>query len=944
MITKLCACLLLFPLAMAAAADGPRLDHEGPGANEKGVALPKAAKKPGTRFVDLNGDGYDDIVVSNAEGYGVYLYNPEDKPRLQWYLGWTQVLREGKPGDANSLPMIVAENGADNGVTFHDGAMWVRNQDTLLEPGGVKRIPFSELLKVPGPPPLAPAQSLARLHLKPGFTAELVACEPLVQSPVFVDWDARGRMWVVEMGDYPFAPGETTKDGKTGQGKVSPLQTGRIKILEDTNGDGVYDKATTFLDGLTHPTSLAFWKNGVIVASIPDIFYAEDTDGDGHCDKKEVWFTGFTAGNPQHLVNGFEWGLDGWFYGANGESGGDITCIKSGRKVALGANDFRFNPLTQDFEIDAGRSQYGKWRDDWGNLFGNNNSVMGWHYYLPMHNLMRNPGLAVKSVREVINNEKAVFPASPPVRRFNQGDAINTLTSGCSPMPYRSIELGDDGKDVMFICEPANNLVHRELLKYGDITVSSTRHPGDKDSEFIASQDNWFRPTMARTGPDGALYVVDMYRLVLEHPEWIPAQISKGLDLRAGEDKGRIYRIARKDAKKQPWPDFSNPVAALRSPNGWVRDKAMRMIIEKQDKGAIQALIPMACCSFSTLVPQAGDNPSSATQVQALWALTLLGGLEDRVVRDALRGSSFPMLLQDGAESTVLGMAVDDPNPFVQTNALRCAEAAGLVPFGLDKRIADPLGLAPFKGIKLTGDPLRVAFPSPPVRFALALAAGGFPKPERLKVLTALVKSDAGDPRMLTAIRSSMAGIENELPEETRKLIAAKVKQSSQPATHAQALPVIINNNPDRQKVVQQYASVATLKGDAKRGHQFYTVICSVCHKLKGEGNEIGPDLGTIAGKPVDQLIESILDPSKAVEQRYTVQTVTTQDGKDHTGLIIEENGNNITLRSGTATELILVKDIRKRASTNKSLMPDGLENLLKPQDVADVIEWIRVK
>ena len=132
------------------------------------------------------------------------------------------------------------------------------------------------------------------------------------------------------------------------------------------------------------------------------------------------------------------------------------------------------------------------------------------------------------------------------------------------------------------------------------------------------------------------------------------------------------------------------------------------------------------------------------------------------------------------------------------------------------------------------------------------------------------------------------------------------------------------------------------LTGDAQRGHLLYTAICSACHKLKNEGNEIGPDLGTVVGKPLDQIIESILDPNRAVEQRYAVQTVSTSDGKAHVGLIIEENSNNITLRTGTSTELILLKNIAKRGSTNKSLMPDGLESVLKPQDVADVIAWIR--
>jgi putative membrane-bound dehydrogenase-like protein len=822
----------------------------------EGVTLKDAqGRDNGVRFVDLNGDGHDDLVVSNARSYGVYLFVPKEKEKknLQWFEGWTQVLREGKAGDAGSIPPIVKADGSDAGVNLNDPALLAR------------------LRKVPGPAPKSPQESLAALRLKPGFTATLVASEPLVQDPVYVDWDARGRMWVVEMGDYPFAPGEKTTNGEVGQDKVSALQTGRVKILEDLDGDGVYDKATLFLDGLHHPNGLAFWKGGVFIAANPDILFAEDTDGDGKCDRKEPWFSGFTAGNPQHLVNGFAWGLDGWLYGANGDSGGDIVCVKTGKKVALGANDFRFHPQTGEFEIDAGRTQYGKWRDDWGNWFGNNNSVLGWHYYLPLRYLARNPELAVKSVREVINNDKQVFPASPPVRRFNWASATNTLTSGCCPMPYRDDLFGDDGRNVMFICEPANNLVHRQVLNYEGIAITSSRHPGDKESEFLASEDNWSRPTMARTGPDGALYVVDMYRQVLEHPEWIPAEIVKGLDIRAGEDKGRIYRITKKGQAAAAMPVVAGN---LRSPNGWVRDTAMRLIVEQQDKGSAPALEE----TFRQGTPR--------SQVQALHTLALLKALKPELVVAALRS----------------------PEVEVRLAALRCAEDAPWSPELTTQLVA------------------LAADASPRVRYQLALSAGFYPKDPRAQIVAALQKQGDKDSKIVIALKSSTGGAYSSM----------EVKGQSP------ALPVITHHNPDRQKVVQAYASAAGLTGNAQRGHLLYTAVCAACHKLKNEGNEIGPDLGTVAGKPVDQIIESILDPNRAVEQRYAVQTVRTKDNQDHVGLILEENSNNITLRTGTSTELILIKNIAQRSSTSRSLMPDGLESVLKPQDLADLMAWIR--
>jgi putative membrane-bound dehydrogenase-like protein len=787
--------------------------------------LPDAAKLQdnqghdnGVRFVDLNGDGYEDIVLSNAREYGVFLFVPKEraKKNLQWNEGWSQVMREGKAGDANSLPLIVRADGSDNGVTFHDRAMWTQSPK--------QSVSFAELLKVPGPAPKSPQDSLKALHLKPGFEAMLVAAEPLVQDPVFIDWDAKGRMWVVEMGDYPFAPGEKTKDGSVGQEKVSELQTGRVKILEDTNDDGVYDKSTLFLDGLKHPTGLAPWKNGVFIANIPDIFFAEDTDGDGKCDKRETWYTGFTAGNPQHLVNGFCWGLDGWFYGANGDSGGDITCVKTGKKIALGTNDFRFDPRTGEFALEGGRSQYGKWRDDFGNWFGNNNSTIGWHYWLPFRYLERHPELVVKSVRGDMNDEKRIYPASPPVRRFNQGSAINTLTSGCSPMPFRDTSFGGDGERAMFICEPANNLVHREVLKYDGAFITSKRHPSDAESEFLASEDNWFRPSMARTGPDGALYVVDMYRLVLEHPEWIPAEIARGLELRGGEDKGRVYRISKTGPPKGG-TTIHNPVAALASLNGWMRDTAQRLLIERNDTAAVAELKKLL-------------SAAPAVRVQAAFTLMQLGGM--------------------------------------------------------------------------TADEV-VAF---------------------IKPLAPQIRASA-----LTAIGSKSDEVFGDLEKSL-------LKQTPQKTPAVVAMPVITNNNPDRQKVVAKYVTEsAGTSGDAKRGAVVFQKICMVCHKMRELGVEVGPDLTTVATKPREQLIEAIFDPNRAVEQRNAATQVTKKDHTLLVGQLVAETPGSITLRlPGGADFVVLRTDIKAMKTLTTSIMPEGLESVLSTQDVADVLTFIGSK
>lgn len=790
--------LFVVPLSLLNADEA--LHHPPP---ELTAPLPEVCKHGGTRFVDLNHDGYLDLVVSNPQGYGIFLYNPTEKKNVQWEVGWTHVLREGHAQDANSLPLLTDATGQDTGAHFKNG--------DLISPDGT-RISRTELLRVPGPAALTPEESLAALKLKPGWQAQLIAHEPLVQDPVFFDWDTQGRLWVVEMGDYPFAPGEATKDGLVSQGHVSPLQSGRVKILTDTNADGVYDQAVVFLDDLKHPTSLGFWKGGAFIAHIPDIFYAEDTDGDGVCDRRETWFTGFTDGNPQHLVNGFSLGLDGWYYCANGDSGGQIHCLKTGQQVPLGTNDFRFHPETGQLELEAGRTQYGRWRDEYQNWFGNNNSTWAWHYHLPMRWLEKHPERQARALRVVTNETKTVHPISPPMRRFNWANATNTLTSGCSPMPWR-----DGAEHQLLICEPANNLVHRQVLDMTRFPITSARHRDDLDSEFLASRDNWFRPCLMREGPDGALYVADMYRLVLEHPEWIPAELARGLDLRAGEDKGRIYRISRKDMPAR------RITPSLDSDIRWQRDTAQRQLLENPASADLPALTRLAL----------NEAKPPHIRLQALWTAHLL-------------------------------QPEKSPQPLLRA--------------------------------------LQAAYPY--TRGSAIVAAGG-----------------------------------DEIhPQELASWFPAK----GQTQAVAEA-PKIQNFNSDRQKVVTRYLKeTAPLHGDATRGMKVYQKACMACHHLQGLGAELGPDLATIAGKPVEQILEAIFDPNRAVELRNAATQITQKDGAIVLGLIALETPQSVTLRlPGGIEQAVPRAKIQEIKTLQTSLMPDGLEAVLTPQDTADLLQAI---
>ena len=501
----------------------------------------------------------------------------------------------------------------------------------------------------PDSPPLSPLESIRKIHLTPGFGVELVAAEPLVLDPVAIDWSPDGRLWVVEMADYPM--------GLDGKGKPG----GRIRVLADTNGDGRYDQQTLFADGLSFPTGLLTWRDGVIVSAAPEIIFLRDTNGDGRADLREVLVSGLMEGNQQLRANGLRWGLDGWVYCAAGGhhrghgAGNKIRSTRAGRELAVGALDFCFKPDTGELEPESGPSQFGRNRDDWGHWFGTQNSRPLWHYVLADRYLRRNPHVAAPDPTRqiVVPLNPKVWPVSSPEKRFHSFENAGHFTSACAGMIYRDELLfgkSSPGTDEMhaFTCEPFHNLVQRNVITPDGVTFAARRASGEEHSDFFASEDRWSRPVMTRTGPDGALWVVDMYRYMIEHPDWLPANGRAELlpHYRLGEDKGRIYRVF--PVGKTPRSPLrldklgtTELVAALDSPNEWQRDKAHMMLLWRADQSAVAPLAKLAAGSANPLA-----------RVHALCALDGLGALQPfHVIR-----------------------ALGDAHPGVRENALRLGE------------------------------------------------------------------------------------------------------------------------------------------------------------------------------------------------------------------------------------------------------------------------------
>jgi putative membrane-bound dehydrogenase-like protein len=504
---------------------------------------------------------------------------------------------------------------------------------------------------------LSAEESLKSFRLDAGLKIEIVAAEPEVVSPVAIAFDEEGRLWVVEMSDYPNGPtpGEPPKS--------------RIKLLEDRDADGRFETAHIFAEKLLFATGVQPWRGGVIVTLAGEIAYFKDTGGDHRADLRETWYRGFVQENPQLRANHPRFALDNHIYVANGLRGGTIVADKEkwGREippVSISGKDFRFDPLAGDCEAVSGNGQFGLTFDDFGNRFICSNRNPCRHVVLEDRYLKRNPFLAVREVCQDVSppaEKSRVFPISRAWTTSNLH--AGTFTAACGVLIYRGDALPHDAYyGNSFVCEPTGNLVHRDILEPDGATFKS--HYAHEGVEFLASPDEWFRPVDLANGPDGALYVVDMYRAVIEHPEWVPAELKNRPDLHDGSDRGRIYRIVARDKPINPARHGNLKMGAMpvtelakriEHLNGWHRETAARLLFERQDASITSEL--------EQIVRTVSDTP--AARVQALSLLEGLGSVSetllaaraadaDQHVRDRAIAAAEPRLPQSRALADVL--------------------------------------------------------------------------------------------------------------------------------------------------------------------------------------------------------------------------------------------------------------------------------------------------
>jgi putative membrane-bound dehydrogenase-like protein len=535
--------------------------------------------------------------------------------------------------------------------------------------------------------PLETADALKAFQIVEGFKIELFASEPEVVDPVEITFDENGNAYVAEMLDYPFDPA------------AGAPPRSRIRFLEDTDADGRIDRATIFADQLLQVTSVLPWKGGVLATSAPDILYLKDTDGDHKADLREVWFTGFETHtvSPESRITNLRFGVDNWIYAANNGRPGEITSPKWPERppVLVRGYDVRFHPLTGAFEPATGPTQFGMTFDEWGNRFMSQNTVHLRHAVLPAQYVLANRFFAPPTMLQYIPqdnpSESTVYPLTRPQQwRVERTEARQErydetqpgrqelvgghFTAATGATAYTGDAFPAEFRGDVFVADANGNLVHRDILKPSGATFTAERWP--KDRELLASTDVWFRPVNMANAPDGNLYILDFYREYIEEPASIPESIKERLqlDFYRGDDRGRIYRLtpagsaAGRGLQSGLAAASAGELAAtLAHANGWHRLTAQRLLLERQDAGAIPAIEKLARGSESPL-----------GRLHALWTLDGLSSLTAAHVAAALQ-DQHPEIRRHAirlAETFLPAMTdavlacIDDPDPKVQFQLL----------------------------------------------------------------------------------------------------------------------------------------------------------------------------------------------------------------------------------------------------------------------------------
>ncbi len=419
----------------------------------------------------------------------------------------------------------------------------------------------------------SPKELPKALEVHPEFNLSLVAAEPLINNPMNIDWDEKGRLWVVETPEYPNglrqANVEAWKDsGSVEPGKYNRDPMDRVSILTDTDGDGIMDKKQVFADKIELATSSVFYKNGIIVCAAPDIWYFEDSNGDDKADKRTKLYTNLGTRDTHAVINNMRWGLDGWVYATHGYSSTDDVKSGDGSKGfgPIGAGVVRFKPDGIAFEQYASRG---------GNTWGLDITTDGQVFYtqptsgnhfihvvLPEYVLAKGKLPGVSGTNGMLPREPTYPAMHWEQQAYVQIDQVGSYTAAAGCAIYEGGAWPAKWNYGYFTTEPTLNIVSHFMVEPDGVTYKAHREPGREQTEFIRSRNLWFRPIEVRVGPDGALYVVDFCNQAVIHNDTRgPTHGPANAAVRPDRDHyyGRIWKVQHKEAKA-PGPKSKNTI------------------------------------------------------------------------------------------------------------------------------------------------------------------------------------------------------------------------------------------------------------------------------------------------------------------------------------------------------------------------------------------------
>ncbi len=557
----------------------------------------------------------------------------------------------------------------------------------------------------------------------PDVCLELFAQEPDVVDPVSLTFAANGDCYVVEMRDYPYGVGPDKKPG------------GTVRLLRDRDGDGRVDESKLFASGLSFPTSIMAWRDGVLVVAPPEVVLLRDTDGDDQADQREVVIAGLRRGVTDSNANGLRFGIDNLIHVVNGGNGGDVsTPERSDKEIRLGNSDFAFDPgsgeIVRTCRTGGG---FGLVLDDFGHSFTTHNLNYLQQRIIPTRYIEQSPEMFSFPATENISDHGVsakIYPIVQAVTRVNHPEQAGHFSSSGGMGILQQYPFSPRLANSVFVCDVVCNLVHRDVLREVGPVFRAARAPEEQTSEFIASRDPSFRPVGLEPGPDGAMYLIDMQRDVIEHPDYIPERVRNSLDLRAGSDRGRIYRMLPNDGlpkQKRSLAAASTDelVDALQSSSRWHQVTAHRLLADHSDPQA------------TTMVRDRGSNSDSPiVRARSLWIMEKRFGLAEPMLRNALQ----------------------DPDPSVRENAILIAE----------RRLQNwPEGVDSI--VNATNDPHAR------VRFQAALTLDDVRHPQKLAALLQMLMSDR---QSKWSRRAVLLSIDDEARELLMQMWTDKLFQS----------------------------------------------------------------------------------------------------------------------------------------------------------------------